>query len=291
MHGAPAMLVAVAATATPAGAATPSSPPTTVSPAEFGHHAISTLTPVWVILGVLAGLSLIVSEAERSRRRPRASRRARGIRGQTTPRRVLPPSKPAPRPAEHRPIAPARPQRDEPMSARRPGQHVAERIALLDAELASWKRGAAGEQMIGDELDGLDSREWRVFHSLPRGASGTDIDHLVIGVGGVYTVNAKNVAANVWVAKRTLMVGGAKTNYFPVATHEARDTTRRLRCRLPAYPVLAFTGPITVKAMPTDVAVLQAGSVRAWLERRPRVLTPSEMHEIARLADRASTWA
>jgi hypothetical protein len=32
---------------------------------------------------------------------------------------------------------------------------------------------------------------WRVLHSVPVGSRDSDIDHVVIGPGGVYTINAK----------------------------------------------------------------------------------------------------
>ena len=121
------------------------------------------------------------------------------------------------------------------MWGRRPGQSVAERIAELDAEHAKSVRGEHGEIVVGEELDGL-PHEWWVFHAIPRGSAGTDIDHLVIGVGGVYTINTKNVSANVWVAERVLMVGGTRTSYLPAAVHEARDTARRI-LRSTAQPI------------------------------------------------------
>ncbi len=181
------------------------------------------------------------------------------------------------------------------MWGRKPGQSVAERIAELDAERAKWAQGEQGEILVGEELDRLPSHEWWVFHAIPRGTSGTDIDHLVIGVGGVYTVNTKNVSAKVWVAERVLMVGNARTNFLPVATHEARDTARRISSgaahTIDVRPVLVFTRPITIKAMPADVDVLHAGSIRSWLEHRTRVLTPLQAYELVLLADQPATWA
>jgi hypothetical protein len=181
------------------------------------------------------------------------------------------------------------------MWGRKPGQSVAQRIAELDAERAKWAQGEQGEILVGEELDRLPSHEWWVFHAIPRGTSGTDIDHLVIGVGGVFTVNTKNVSANVWVAERVLMVGGARTSFLPAATHEARDTARRISARaahtIDVRPVLVFTRPITIKAMPSDVAVLQAGTVRSWLEHQTRVLTPLQAYELVLIADQQATWA
>jgi Nuclease-related domain len=180
------------------------------------------------------------------------------------------------------------------MWGRRPGENVRERIEELDAERAMWARGEQGEVLVGEELDRLPHDEWWVFHSIPRGGSGTDIDHLVIGVGGIYTINTKNVSADVWVAERVLMVGGTKTNYLPVATSEARDAARRITTKVAGTvdvrPVLVFTRPVTIRAMPNDVAVLEAETVRTWLEHQPRVLTPWQAYELVLVANQQSTW-
>ena len=181
------------------------------------------------------------------------------------------------------------------MWGRRPGQSVAERIAELDAERAMWARGEQGERLVGAELDGLARDEWWVFHAIPRGGSGTDIDHLVIGVGGVFTVNTKNVAGAVWVAQRVLMVGGQRTNYLPIASGEARDVARRMsiiaRTAVTVRPLLVFTRQFTIKEMPADVTVLQAGTARRWLEAQPHVMTPQQAYEIVLIANQRETWA
>jgi hypothetical protein len=180
------------------------------------------------------------------------------------------------------------------MWGRRPGQSVRARIAELDAERAMWVLGEQGEILVGDELERLPPNEWWVFHAIPRGSSGTDIDHLVIGVGGVYTINTKNVSANVWVGERVLTVGGERTNYLPAATNEARDAARRIATKagspVDVHPILVFTRPVTIRAMPADVAVLQAETVRTWLERQPQVLTAWQAYELVLIANQPTTW-
>lgn len=133
-----------------------------------------------------------------------------------------------------------------------------------------------------------------MFHDVPRGAKGTNIDHLVIGVGGVFTVNTKNIAGNVWVAERVLMVNGTKTSYLPAAVSEARDVERRLsnatRSAVRAHPLLVFLDPPTIRAMPSDVTVLEAAHVREWLRRRPASLTSQQAYSIVLAASQPTTW-
>jgi hypothetical protein len=51
-------------------------------------------------------------------------------------------------------------------------------------------RGAKGEEHVGELLEGLSARGWHVMHdaSLGRG----NVDHIVIGSGGVFTVETKS---------------------------------------------------------------------------------------------------
>ncbi len=51
-------------------------------------------------------------------------------------------------------------------------------------------RGATGEEQVGELLEGLGDRGWRVVHdaSLGRG----NVDHILIGPGGVFTVETKS---------------------------------------------------------------------------------------------------
>jgi hypothetical protein len=84
----------------------------------------------------------------------------------------------------------------------------------LGDESVSWYLGAQGEIVVGAILDALPP-EWTVFHALPIGTKGADIDHLVIGPGGVFTINTKHHNGKaVWVVGRTLMVSGQKQPYI-----------------------------------------------------------------------------
>lgn len=299
--------------AAPACATVATTPPTTMSPTQSSHIVVNGLRPYFIPFALLLGASVVVEEigrttkkrrrkATRTRRSPARPRRANQPRASSKRRSSRSPAAATPvRPRartrqQTAAIAlPSVPETDGHMWGRRPGQQVAARIAELDAERAKWVRGEHGEIMVAEELAELHPHQWWVFHAVPRGTAGTDIDHLVMGVGGVYTINTKNVSANVWVAERVLMVGGTRTAYLPAAIHEAADVARRLSAGgapdVAVRPLLAFTQPITVKAMPPDVTVLSAGSVRSWLESQPQVLTAQHAYAVALIADQPKTWA
>jgi hypothetical protein len=52
-----------------------------------------------------------------------------------------------------------------------------------------WARGAAGERKVGATLEGL-GPDWHVLHDIYLGRG--NIDHIVVGPGGVYTVETKS---------------------------------------------------------------------------------------------------
>jgi hypothetical protein len=167
----------------------------------------------------------------------------------------------------------------------------------LGAESQPWYRGALGEIAVGRILATLPP-EWTVFHALPVGKKGADIDHLVIGPGGIFTINTKNHSGKkVWVAGQTLMVSGQKQKHIPNADFEATRVTKILRERMPslpaAQPVLAVLDPtsLSVKAKPDHTTVLTAARLRRWMVKRPVVLSSEELAELAMIVDDPASWA
>lgn len=166
----------------------------------------------------------------------------------------------------------------------------------LSAETRPWYRGALGELATGRVLATL-GPGWHVLHAVPVGKGDSDVDHVVIGPGGVFTLNTKNHSGqNVWVAGRTFMVAGQKQQHIRNAEHEARRAEKRLGSALgrpvAVTPLVVVVDPkrLTVREQPAEVVVLTARRLARWLGRRPAVLTAAEVREIMGVADRASTW-
>lgn len=63
---------------------------------------------------------------------------------------------------------------------------------------------------MGAELDRLARRGWRVLHSIPL-ANNVDVDHLLIGPGGVFSINTKyHHNKVVWVGDDAVKVNHGK---------------------------------------------------------------------------------
>lgn len=134
-----------------------------------------------------------------------------------------------------------------------------------------------------------------MFHDLPIGDHGANLDHLVIGAGGVFCINAKRSTGHVWVAERTLLVNGTKTDYLPNAVSEARRVSKRLTaaCGTPVAvrPIIAVvTDALTIKAQPSDVTVVAADELVRHLTGLTARFTPQDAYEIVLAAHDPATW-
>jgi nuclease-like protein len=58
-------------------------------------------------------------------------------------------------------------------------------------EASAWRRGAAGERRTARLLAALERHGWVVLHDLAIPGSRANIDHLVIGPGGVFVIDSK----------------------------------------------------------------------------------------------------
>lgn len=166
----------------------------------------------------------------------------------------------------------------------------------LTDDTRPWFQGALGEVEVARHMARLEP-QWRVLHAVPVGAKGSDIDHVVIGPGGVFTLNAKHHAGqSVWVGGRTLMVGGQKVPHVRNAGHEALRAGQRLTAALgrevTVRGIIAVVGAksLTVKEQPATVTVLTAQRLVRWLHQQPAVLGPEDVAAIAAVAARPGTW-
>ena len=155
---------------------------------------------------------------------------------------------------------------------------------------------ARAEIAVGQALAELPS-EWIVFHSLPVGDSGADVDHLVIGPGGVFALHSDRQARKaVQVAGRSVLVGARKIPYIREAEYEAVCLTTLLSQRMPraasvhGVVVLVDTKSVIVKAQPSRVKVIEAVDLCAWLQGLPSVLAPLGRLEIAGFVENPVLW-
>lgn len=162
----------------------------------------------------------------------------------------------------------------------------------------SWRRGAEGEELVARRLAPLGA-SWHVLHAVPVGDRDADIDHLVIGPTGVFTINAKNhQGKRIWVSGDILMVNGFRQPHVRNARYEAQRASRLIsgcvgfEVPVRGLVVLVGTASETVKEQPRDGAVLVATprAARRWIQRQPEVLSEAAVERVYAMARRSTTW-
>ena len=197
------------------------------------------------------------------------------------------------------------------LSTNRPGQAAREKAVELKraapvktfiaralnahTDERGFRVGADGEEEVGRRLRAL-GEGWHVIHAVPVGEKDSDIDHVVIGRPGVFTLNTKNHSkSKVWVAEHSFMVNRQKMEYLRNSRFEAERASKLLSAacgfEVSVEPIIVvMAAELTIKAQPTDVHVIGRKRISKWLSKRPPSLTPERVEEIYEFARRASTW-
>ena len=169
-------------------------------------------------------------------------------------------------------------------------------LSPLNAESRPWYEAAVSEIEVGGVLERLGD-DWVVLHALPVGAGTTDIDHVVIGPGGVFIINTKNhPGQTVWASQRAFLVSGIRHPYIRNMEYEMGRVERLLGSAsgvaVEVSGILAIVAAksVTVREKHRDVTVLSTSSVVQWLRDRPVVLDAARVAAIAGSAELATTW-
>jgi hypothetical protein len=186
------------------------------------------------------------------------------------------------------------------------GSQLAPRLGLLVATLAAaaagwglrfrpspdavaWRRGAAGERHTARLLDPLERHGWAVLHDLGIPGSRANLDHLLIGPGGVFVIDSKQYRGRLVVDPSGRLWHGR----FPLAptvravSFEADQAAQVLTDPdVVVVPVMAIHGAQVPwgKVVMEGVPVVAARHLPSMLRQLPAVLGPER---VAVLADQA----
>jgi hypothetical protein len=213
---------------------------------------------------------------------------------------------------EESPPAPQVESERNPGARRVPGQMLLERLAETTATKRSWLQrllgssplsaddwpwyqGALGEEFVGRELDRLPAG-WHVFHSMPIGAGSSDVDHVIVGPPGVFTINTKHhKGARVWVRGTSVTVNGRREQYVRAVQHEAHSVARMLvgPDGVPVTAYLAVVGAdrMDVSGLPDGVEIVHARGLVRSLIRRSEVLSAKEVESVRQRIEEWSATA
>jgi len=159
-----------------------------------------------------------------------------------------------------------------------------------------WRRGAAAERRTGRRLSRLDPACFHVLHdrALP-GASQANLDHLVVGLTGVYAIVSRRwpVLTRLRAEEERLWAGPRPMTRLLVTARDAARTvaehlSEELGHRVEVHAVVAVHGTRLPHAgfVFDGVTVQRAGRARRLIERQPAVLTTVQVAAIAAAAER-----
>jgi Nuclease-related domain len=156
-------------------------------------------------------------------------------------------------------------------------------------DAVAWRRGATGERRTARLLEPLERHGWAVLHDLALLGSRVNLDHLVIGPGGVFAIDSKQYRGRLQVDA----VGKLWHGRYPLApalravSWEADQAAQVLPDPgMAVVPIVAVHGAQVPwgKVVIDGVPVLPAQRLPSMLRQLPVVLGPER---VAGLADQA----
>ena len=153
----------------------------------------------------------------------------------------------------------------------------------------AWRRGPAGERRTARLLVPLQRRGWAVLHDLAIPGTQANIDHLIIGPGGVLVIDSKQYRGQLWLDRdgmvwhgRHLLVSALRKVLWQA---DQVDEVLGIADLTVAAIVAVHGAWVPWDCMQTDcVSVVPARRVPDLLQALPPILGPER---VAWLADRA----
>ncbi|HEV2791726.1 MAG TPA: nuclease-related domain-containing protein [Solirubrobacterales bacterium] len=142
----------------------------------------------------------------------------------------------------------------------------------VDRDFGRWLRGAEGEEAVGELLDGLAADGWLVIHDVSFGRG--NIDHVVIGPGGVFTVETKSHAGRISLDRLDPKM---------VAQAYAEKKSLETITGIKVQALLVFSRAYLIGRVPAKrrgVTVVPAKMLPWFFSRRRPTMSPQEAREI-----------
>jgi len=166
----------------------------------------------------------------------------------------------------------------------------------LTAATRPMYRAALGELLVGDMLDNLGPR-WDVLHVVPLDINEKDIDHLVIGPPGVFTITTENFPGQeLKVNGDSLSVGSRQFDDVAVARSLGERAAERLSAAagrpVSVRPLLVAVTPtkLVLREQPDGVCVVTSKQLLHHLGEQEPSLSGADVASISDIADRNTTW-
>jgi Nuclease-related domain len=157
-------------------------------------------------------------------------------------------------------------------------------------DAVAWRRGAAGERRTARLLSHLERHGWTVLHDLAVPGSRANLDHLVIGPGGVFVIDSKQYRGRLQLDPSGRLWHG---RYPLAATLRAVSFEADRAAQVLADPGVVVVVPIVAvhgarvpwgKVVVQGVPVVSARRLPGMLRQLPAVLGPERVAAVANQA-------
>jgi hypothetical protein len=177
----------------------------------------------------------------------------------------------------------------------------------IGSRMRDCRLGFLGERAVGEELSQLLASGWRVFHDVEfnenPGAKPFNIDHVVVGTGGVFAIETKTrrklVNRKATDSRNEVIFNGSTLAYpwgeetFGIdqarqrANYLARWLKSKLEQEIRVQPVLALPGWSVRRGAKSDLRVISGREIAALFrgEHKRPALTPESARAVAALLD------
>jgi len=158
------------------------------------------------------------------------------------------------------------------------------------------KLGRDGERTVGQELEKLRAYGYRIYHDFL--ADGFNIDHIVIGPTGVFTINTKTISkpkdsdAQIDYDGQVIKIPGTTLDRDPIAQAKAerdfirnwiRDNANRVA---PVRSAVVFVGWYTAKRPEgAEVWVLNTNGLMSFIQNERSELSQDDIVHICRILE------
>jgi hypothetical protein len=155
-------------------------------------------------------------------------------------------------------------------------------------DAVAWRRGAVGERRTARLLDTLERHGWAVLHDLALPGSQVNLDHLVIGPGGVFVIDSKQYRGHLQLDPSGRLWHGRYplTPTLRAVEFEADQAVQVLADPQVVVPIVAVHGAQVPwgKVVMEGIPVVPAKRLPGMLRHLPAVLGPER---VSGLADQA----
>jgi len=166
-------------------------------------------------------------------------------------------------------------------SAQQMPRRARDEVGRLEPHAAACESGCAGEAATASLLDQLPP-PWSALHDLRwPGRQGADLDHVVVGPGGIFVIDSEDWSGGVTVTDGVLRQNGYRRDREVAAAADAAVSVAEVVAPHggSVQAVLCFTGQARVVGRAGDVALCHLENLWRFLLTRPEVLDPQQVAE------------